>query len=92
MGHWENVQNLPRNMKRNREARRKLLTRGERVFLMSSTLLSSLLAPAAVVLLLFGGGSVRIIGIVLLLVALLLMAVPITPFMRARVRRREARN
>jgi hypothetical protein len=92
VGHWENVKNLPRNMKRHREERRRLLTRGERAFLWGYTLLSSLLAPAAVVLLLFGGGSVRIVGIVLLLVALLVMAVPISPFMRARVHRRDARK
>jgi Flp pilus assembly protein TadB len=90
--HRENVKNLPHSMRRHREERPKLLTHGERVFLWTYTVLSTLLAPAAVVLVLVGGGSLRIIGIVLLLVALLVMAVPISPFMRARVRRREART
>jgi Zn-dependent protease with chaperone function len=43
-----------------------------------------------VVLLLFGSGATHGIGIALLAIGLLAMAVPISPFLRARVRRREA--
>lgn len=48
-------------------------------------MLVSLLAPAGVVLL--DNGAARGVGIALLVLALLGMAVPISPFLRARVRR-----
>jgi hypothetical protein len=78
-------------LRRGRAERRRLLTRGERVFARSYTLLASLLVPVAVVLLVVGSGATRGVGIALLVVGLLAMAVPISPFLRARVRRREAR-
>jgi hypothetical protein len=67
-----------------------MLTRGERVFAWSYTVLSSLLIPLGVVLLLAGSGATHGIGIALLVIGLLTMAVPISPLLRARVRRREA--
>jgi hypothetical protein len=67
------------------------VTRGERVFARSYTLLASLLVPVAIVLLIVGSGAAHGVGIALLVVGLLAMAVPISPFLRARVRRREAR-
>jgi len=42
------------------------------------------------VLLLFGSGATHGVGIALLVIGLLAMAVPISPLLRARVRRREA--
>lgn len=72
-------------LRQGREERRRLLTRGERVFAWSYTMLVSLLAPAGVVLL--DNGAARGVGIALLVLALLGMAVPISPFLRARVRR-----
>ena len=41
-------------------------------------------------LLLFGSGATHGVGIALLVIGLLAMAVPISPLLRARVRRREA--
>ena len=73
-------------LRRGREERLRLLTRGERAFLWSYTILSSLLAPVGVVLLVFGGSAVRGIALVCLFLGLLAMAVPISPFLRARVR------
>ena len=78
-------------LRRGREERRRLLTRGERVFARSYTFLVSLLAPFGVVLLIWGSGAAHDVGIALLVVALFAMAVPISPFLRARVRRRESR-
>jgi Zn-dependent protease with chaperone function len=78
-------------LRRGREERRRLLTRGEHVFAWSYTLLASLLAPVGVVLLIVGSGAGHDVGIALLVLGLLAMAVPISPFLRARVRRREAR-
>jgi hypothetical protein len=77
-------------LKRGREERRRVLTRGERVFAWSYTVLSSLLIPAGVVLLLAGSGATHGVGIALLVIGLLAMAVPISPLLRARVRRRES--
>ena len=67
-----------------------MLTTGERVFAWSYTVLSSLLIPVGVVLLLAGNGATHGIGIALLAIGLLAMAVPISPLLRAKVRRREA--
>jgi hypothetical protein len=78
-------------LKRGREERRRLLAKGERVFAWSYTVLTSLLVPAGVVLLLSSSSATHGVGIALLVVGLLAMAVPISPFLRARVRRREAR-
>lgn len=81
--------NFTRLMRRNREERGKLLTRRERMLGMTLAC-----APAPVVLigliLLLSGGS-RAVGIALLILGLLLMATPISPILRAKVRRREAR-
>jgi Zn-dependent protease with chaperone function len=44
-----------------------------------------------VALLVWGKGAGRGVGIALLIVALLVVAIPISPFLRARIRRREAR-
>ena len=77
--------------KRGREERRRLLTRGERFVAWSLAVAPSLLVVGGVALLVWGNGSGHGVGIALLIVALLLMAVPISPFLRARVRRREAR-
>jgi hypothetical protein len=77
-------------LKLGREERRRVLTTGERVFAWSYTVLSSLLIPLGVVLLLAGSGAIHGVGIALLVIGLLAMAVPISPLLRARVRRREA--
>lgn len=60
------------------------------MFAWSYTVLASLLAPVGVLLLIAGSGAARGVGIALLVLALLVMAVPISPLLRARVRRREA--
>lgn len=78
-------------LRRSRAQLREQLTPRERMFFYGYTLVSTLLAPVAIGLLVFGSGSTRGVGIGLLLVALVVMAVPISPFMRARVRRRERR-
>ena len=65
------------------------LTRGERMFAYSYTALGVLLIPTAVLMTVLGHGSTRTLGLILLLLAVVHMAVPITPFLRARVRRRE---
>jgi cytochrome c biogenesis protein CcdA len=54
-------------------------------------LLPSPLALVGVVLLIGGGSGARVVGIVLLVLFLLGMTVPISPFLKARVRRRETR-
>jgi hypothetical protein len=81
------------NLKRNRRERRRLLTRGERIFAFGYLLLSALLTPLAIGLLVLGGGStVRGIGIGLLLVTLVLYATPLSPILRAKVGKRERRS
>jgi ABC-type transport system involved in cytochrome bd biosynthesis fused ATPase/permease subunit len=85
------LSNLRRNLARQREERRRLLTRGERVFGWSFSVLPPLVVVGAVLLLLTATGAARDVGIGLLLVALLAMVVPVSPVLRARVRRREAR-
>lgn len=76
-------------MRRNRRARRELLTRGERVLAWTMVLLSAALAPAGVTILLSGGSSLRSVGIAMLVLGLVVMAVPISPILQARVRRRQ---
>ena len=76
-------------MRRNREARRRLLTRGERIIGWGFAFLPPMLVFIGVVVLANGAG--KGLGIVLLVVGLLLTTVPITPMLRARVRRREER-
>lgn len=77
-------------MKQRRDEKRRRLTTGERVFAWSHTLIVALLVPVGVLLLLLGDdGTTHAAGIVLLILALLGNAVPVSPFLRARVRRRE---
>jgi hypothetical protein len=76
-------------MRRSRSALREQLTPVERLFFYGYALVSPLLAPIGVGLLVFGRGGMRGVGIGLLLVALVVLAIPISPFMRARIRRRE---
>jgi hypothetical protein len=80
---------LRAGLRRSRETRRELLTRGERIVAWSLTLMSMVLAPAGVVILLSGDSSLRVVGITMLVLALFVMAVPISPILQARVRRRQ---
>jgi cytochrome b subunit of formate dehydrogenase len=82
---------LMKALRRGREARRRLLTRGERVFAWSLIVAPSLLVLGGVALLMWGKGASHGVGIALLIVALFAMAVPVSPLLGARVRRREAR-
>ena len=82
--------NMREKMRRNREARRRVLTRGERIFGWSFSMLPPVLVFFAVVLLIDGGP--RFAGIALLILGLLMLAVPVSPILRARVRRRETRR
>ena len=76
-------------MRRHREERRRLLTRGERAFVSIWMFAAWALPLAGVLLLVYGAGSVRTAGVVLVALALLTMAVPVSPVLRARLRRRE---
>jgi hypothetical protein len=67
------------------------MRRRERVVGWSLEVLPSLLLIGGVVLLVWGTGSGHGVGVALLIVALFVMAAPISPFLKARVRRREAR-
>lgn len=78
--------------RRGREERRKRMTSGERFLFWAWTITSGLLAPVGVVLLVFGGGSLRAVALPCLLIGLVGMAVPISPVLRAKIRRREARK
>jgi hypothetical protein len=77
------------NLRRGRGERRKLLTKPERFVAWTFALLPGPLALVGVVLLIGGRSGARVVGIVLAL-SLLGMTVPISPFLKARVRRREA--
>jgi len=77
-------------MRRLREIRRKRLTRGERILGLTLALGPSVLVVVAVSLLLFD--HAHAVGIALLILALVAMAVPISPLLGAKVRRREARS
>jgi hypothetical protein len=66
------------------EQQRRLLTRGKRVFAWSPAVVPSLLVLGGIVLLAWSSGAAHDVGIALLIVALLLMAVPSSPFLRAR--------
>jgi hypothetical protein len=77
-------------LRRNRRARRELLTGWERAVAWTMLLLSVALPPAGVIILLSAGGSsLRVVGIAMLVLALVVMAVPISPILQARVRRRQ---
>jgi hypothetical protein len=77
-------------LKQRREERRRLLTKGERAIAWSLAFAPSLLVLGGIALLVWGKGAGHGVGIALLIVALLPMAVPISPFLQARVRRRKA--
>jgi hypothetical protein len=83
---------LREKLRRNRAELRRELTLGERWFVYGYMALCTFLGPVAIVLLLLGPGAPRTVGFGLLLAALVVMAVPISPFIRARVRRRERRS
>lgn len=76
-------------LRRQRQRRRELLTRRERIFAWTMLLLSITLAPAGVIILLSGDSSLRPVGIAMLVLALVVMTVPISPILQARVRRRQ---
>jgi len=76
-------------LRQDREERRRLLTRGERMFAWSLALLPSVLVPLGVALLVWTAGAGHAIGIALLIVSLLVASIPISPILRSRVRRRE---
>jgi hypothetical protein len=80
------------NWRRGREERRRQLTRSERALLWVHTLVGALLAPVGIALLAFGGNPLRAAALVCVFAGLVLMAVPISPFLRARIRRREAQE
>jgi hypothetical protein len=79
---------LRAGMRRRRRQRRELLTLGERIVAWTMVLLSAVLAPAGVIILLAAGSSLRPVGIALLVLALVVAAVPMSPILQARVRRR----
>jgi hypothetical protein len=76
-------------LRRNRKARRELLTRGERFVAWTMMLLSIVLVPAGLIILLSGDSNLRFLGIAMLVLALVVAAVPISPILQARVRRRQ---
>jgi hypothetical protein len=86
------IRDMRSALKRRREERRRLLTRGERTFAWTLAFAPSLLVVGGIALLLWGKGAGHGVGIALLVVTLLLMAVPISPFLQARVRRRKAQD
>lgn len=83
------LRHIRAGLRRNRKARRELLTRGERFVAWTMALLSMVLVPAGLIILLSGDTSLRLIGIAMLLLALIVAAVPISPILPARVRRRQ---
>jgi hypothetical protein len=85
------LRSLRESMRGSRAKLREQLTPWERRFFYGYALISPLLAPLAIALLLFGPSGMRDVGIGLLLVALVVVAVPISPILRARIRRREQR-
>lgn len=82
---------LMATMRRNREARRELLTRGERAVGWLLAFLPTILLVGAIALLISGhGAAAHALGIALLILTLVVAAVPISPLLSARVRRRPA--
>lgn len=80
------------SLRSSRAQLREQLTPGERRFFYVYALASPLLLPTGIGLVVFGSHSTRSVGIGVLLLALLVMAVPVSPFLRARIRRREERD
>ncbi len=65
---------------------------GERAFYYFWAGLIVFLPPIAVGLAIFGRGTARAAGVVLLVVTVIVYAVPVSPILKAWVRRREARG
>lgn len=80
---------LRARLRRSRQTRRELLTRGERIVAWTTVLMSVVLVPAGVVILLSGDSGLHFVGIAMLVLALVVAAVPISPILQARVRRRQ---
>jgi cytochrome b subunit of formate dehydrogenase len=80
---------LRARLRRSRQARRELLTCGERIVAWTMVFLSVVFAPAGVIILLWGDSSLRFAGIAMLVLALVVTAVPISPILQVRVRRRQ---
>jgi hypothetical protein len=80
---------LRAGMRRRRRQRREFLTLGERIVAWTMVLLSAVLVPVGLIILLSAGSSLRPVGIALLVLALVVMAVPISPILQVRVRRRQ---
>jgi hypothetical protein len=68
------------------------LTTGERAFMYAYAVVIVFLPTVAIALTIFGKDTVRSVGIGLLLLTVVLYAVPLSPIMRRRVRRREERR
>lgn len=75
-------------IRRGRDWRRQHLTLGERVFATSWLLLGFVLLLGGGLLAVFDR-QLRLVGVALLIIGLLVNAVPISPFLRARLRKRE---
>jgi hypothetical protein len=77
--------------KRIRSELREQLTSGELAFWYGMVVLVLVLPALAICVLILGGNDLRGVGIGLLFVTIVVYAVPVSPILRARVRRREAR-
>jgi hypothetical protein len=80
------------NFKRIRSELREQLTQGERAFWYGMVVLVFVLPTLAIGVLILGGSDLRGLGIGLLFLTIVVYAVPVSPILRARVRRREARG
>jgi hypothetical protein len=87
---------MPEERRRRRSRRKKTLreewsqlTLGERLVTGQWMLLTLVLPTAGGVVTVLGSGATRTIGIALLLVGLIMCAIPISPFLKARIRRRQ---
>jgi hypothetical protein len=80
------------NVGRIRREVREQLTPGERGFWYAMVVLIVVLPMAAVMVLVLGGRGLRGAGIALLFATLVVYVVPVSPILRARVRRRNARD
>ncbi len=83
------IGHLRAGLRSRRQARRKLLTLKELTVAWAKVLLSVVLIPAGVIVLLAGGSGLHGLGIVLLVLGLVVMAIPISPILQTRVRRRQ---
>ena len=87
-GRWHNPPvGLREKLRRDRALIREQLTSGERAVAYAVLWLGALLPPVGVIL--AASSTTRGIGIGLLLLGLLILAVPISPFLKARIRKRE---